>query len=130
MPYKMNKREMRAFVNQANPSATPTTERAAQGADSDVESFRIEPLERGAEWHSHSGCYNVSLPSFTGGEVVRKSDYDALKARYSTELLTSLKWLASVVWLHYHDRTDLDPIQQKHLELAIIARNLRGKTNV
>lgn len=31
------------------------------------------------------------------------------------------RWLASVVWLHYRNRTDLDPIQQKHLELAMKA---------
>jgi hypothetical protein len=30
-----------------------------------------------------------------------------------------LRWMASVIYLHYYNRTDLDPVQQKHLELAI-----------
>jgi hypothetical protein len=37
------------------------------------------------------------------------------------EIVNAARWLASVVWLHYKDRKDLDPIQQKHLELAIKA---------
>jgi hypothetical protein len=54
----------------------------------------------------------------------RVNSYDANEKKIAAlvEEGRAARWLASVVWLHYHNATfELDPLQKKHLELAIKA---------
>lgn len=60
-----------------------------------------------------------------GSEIVRDIYDDTIAAQIVSEHNAhhALSRLASALWLHYNKRTDLDPIQQRLLELAIEARD-------
>ena len=62
----------------------------------------------------------AKMRTSVAGAFVYHSAYVQLEAERDAlmDRLNKAEWLASVIWLHYREREDLDPCQQKHLELA------------
>lgn len=71
-----------------------------------------------AEQTTCSDCQPADPHSTYAGQVFLCPRHSSVEK--SEDELSKLRWFASVVWLHYHNATfELDPLQQKHLEMAI-----------
>ena len=87
------------------------------------EQDRLSRLQRRLDHLDKRIAERKAMPSYARSQSRDIAEASALKwAIRKLEALEQASWFASVVYLHYHDRKDLDPVQQKHLEMAVRLR--------